>query len=147
MKGSCLDRLFAILGRAAYLGESTVRLMKRRCIGALGWNDKVAITLLVICARHLLATELGPLTATRLTQFVTQYNFPQLITLFAQSPSPTVRHDARHIRRLSWVSQSVYQWVMSDIPDALSDPLFRANLVRAAYQMELDLFTPSSLKP
>jgi len=115
---------------------------RRQPIGTPGWNDKAAVAILVVCARHLLAVEPPPLTADRLTRLVAAHTFPQLVALFERSPDARVRDDAAHLRRLARAGQVVYYGVMRGIPVALGDPSFRLALARAAATAGLDLFPP-----
>ncbi len=113
---------------------------RRQPVGTPGWNDKAAVAILVVCARHLLAVEPPPLTSDRLAQFVAGYTFPQLVALFAQSPAARVREDAARLRRLVLAGQVVYHGVMHGLPVALGDPFFRLDLTKAAATAGLDLF-------
>jgi hypothetical protein len=113
---------------------------RRQPVGTPGWNDKAAVAILVVCARHLLAVESPPLTPDRLAQLVAGYTFPQLVALFAQSPAARVREDAARLRRLVLAGQVVYHGVMHGLPVALGDPFFRLDLARAAARAGLDLF-------
>jgi hypothetical protein len=117
-----------------------MRPPRREPIDAPGWNDKAAVAILVVCARHLLAVEPLPLTPERLAQLVAGHTFPQLVVLFEHSPEARVRDDAARLRRLALAGQVVYHGVMRGIPIALGDPVFRLDLATAAAHAGLDLF-------
>jgi len=72
---------------------------RRPPLGLPGWNDRAAVALLVVVARHLRATEPLPLTPDRLTQLVTAHTFAQLVALLEDSPDPQVRQNTRPLRR------------------------------------------------
>jgi len=109
-----------------------------------GWNERVAVVLLVLVAGHLLAAESGPLTPDRLARFVAGHDLPALVAACEGSPSEQARHGAQQLRRLIRAGQAgVYQRVMTGIPVALTDPYFRLDLARAARQAGLDLFPPT----
>ncbi len=106
-----------------------------------GWNERVAVALLVLVAGHLHATESSPLTPARLAHVVAGQDLPALIAALADSPSGPVRHAALHLPRLLRAGQAqVYQRVLPGLPTALSDPYFRLALARAAATTGLDLF-------
>jgi len=74
--------------------------MRRPSAGRLGWNEQAAVALLVVCARHLLAAELPPLTPARLARFVTSHNLAALVAALEDSPRDAVRHGTHQLRRL-----------------------------------------------
>ncbi len=113
---------------------------RRPPAGRPGWNEQTAVAILVVCARHLLATEPPPLTPERMARLVAAHTFPQLVALFARSPDARVRDDAARLRRLVLAGQVVYDGVMQGLPVALGDPFFRLDLARATRQAGLDLF-------
>jgi len=95
---------------------------RRQPVGTPGWNDKAAVAILVVCARHLLAVESPPLTSDRLAQLVAGYTFPQLVALFAQSPDARVRDDAARLRRLVLAGQVVYHGSCTVSPSPSATP-------------------------
>ncbi len=106
-----------------------------------GWNERVAVALLVLVAGHLLAAEAGPLTPDRLAHVVAGHDLPALVAVCEGSPSEQARHGAQQLRRLLRAGQAqVYQRVLPGLPVALADPYFRLALARAAACADLDLF-------
>jgi len=119
----------------------------RRPVGVPGWNDRAAVALLVVVARHLLAVEAGPLTPDRLARFIGTYqdDLPALVAVLADSPSAPVRHGAQQLRRLLRAGQAqVYRRILPGLPIALADPFFRLDLAKAAARAGLDLFPLAS---
>jgi len=109
-----------------------------------GWNERVAVALLVLVAGHLLAAEAGPLTPDRLAHVVAGHDLPALVAVCEGSPSEQARHGAQQLRRLLRAGQAqVYQRVLPGLPVALADPYFRLDLARTARQAGLDLFPPT----
>ncbi len=107
--------------------------IQRQPVGVPGWNDRAAVALLVVVARHLLAVEAGPLTPDRLARFVGAYqdDLPALVAALEDSPSAPVREGAQQLRRLIRAGQAqVYQRVLPGLPVALADPFFRLDLAR-----------------
>jgi len=91
-----------------------------------GWNERVAVALLVLVAGHLLAAG---------------HDLPALVAVCEGSPSEQARHGAQQLRRLLRAGQAqVYQRVLPGLPVALADPYFRLALARAAACADLDLF-------
>jgi len=109
---------------------------RRQPSGTRGWNERAAVAILILCARHLLATELRPVTVDHLTQLVRAHTFTQLVALLVDSPDYQVRQEVRPLRRLLLSGQSVYQHVLGGIPVALTDPFFRLDLARAAARVD-----------
>jgi len=106
-------------------------------LGLRGWNDRATLALLVVIARHLLATEPPPLTADRLARVVGAHDVPALVALLAESPDSQARHAAGQLLRFVRADQaSVYVRVMQGIPVALADPFVR-----------LELFPPTRPQP
>jgi len=119
--------------------------IQRQPVGVSGWNDRAALALLVVVARHLFAVEPAPLTADRLARVVATHDLPSLVAALAESPDPQARHAAYQLRRALQAGQAgVYVCVLPGIPVALGDPFFRLALAKAAYRAGLDLFPPTS---
>ncbi len=120
---------------------------RRPLIERPGWNDRAAVTLLVLVTGYLLAAEpvsaANPLTPDRLARVVAAHNLPALVAACGESPSAPVREGAQQLRRLIRAGQAgVYVRVLPGIPVALADPFFRLDLARAAARAGLDLFPP-----
>jgi hypothetical protein len=107
------------------------------------WKDKAMLAVLLVCAHHLRATTLGPLAVADLTQLVAARTFPALLDLLDASPDAAVRAEA-HVLRATVVEAGAWARgrVMAGLPAALTDPLFRLDLARAAARAGLDLFPP-----
>ena len=121
--------------------------IQRRPVSVPGWNDRAAVALLVVVARHRLAVEAGPLTPDRLARFIGTYqdDLPALVAVLEDSSSSLVRHGAQQLRRLLRAGQAqVYVRVLPGLPVALADPYFRLDLAKAARQAGLDLFPLAS---
>ncbi len=119
----------------------------RRSVGVPGWNDRAAVALLVVVARHRLAVEAGPLTPDRLARFIDTYqdDLPALVAVLEDSPSAPVRHGAQQLRRLLRAGQAqVYRRILPGLHIALADPFFRLGLAKAAARAGLDLFPLAS---
>ncbi len=109
-----------------------------------GWNDRIAVALLVVVAGHLRAVEPGPLTPDLLASFLAGRDLPALVAALADSPSGPVRHGTHHLRALLRAGQAqVYVRVLPGLIDALADPFFRLDLARAAARAGLALFPPA----
>ncbi len=114
---------------------------RRPPLGRPSWNERAALALLVVVARHLLTTEPAPLTADRLAHVVAAHDLPALVTLLGESPDPQARHAAQQLHRALRASQAgVYVCVLPGLPVALADPFFRLALAKAAAKAGLDLF-------
>jgi len=106
-----------------------------------GWNDRIAVALLVVVAGHLRTVEPGPLTPDRLASFVAGRDLPALVAALADSPSGPVRHGTHHLRALLRAGQAhAYARVLPGLIDALADPFFRLALTKEAATADLDLF-------
>ena len=121
---------------------------RRPLIERPGWNDRAAVTLLVLVTGYLLAAEpvsaANPLTPDRLARVVAAHDLPALVAACGESPSAPVREGAQQLRRLIRAGQAgVYVRVMPGIPVALADPFFRLALARAAARAGLDLVPPT----
>ncbi len=121
---------------------------RRPLIERPGWNDRAAVTLLVLVTGYLLAAEpvsaANPLTPDRLARVVAAHDLPALVVACGESPSAPVREGAQQLRCLIRAGQAgVYQRVLPGLPVALTDPFFRLDLARAARQAGLDLFPPT----
>ena len=95
---------------------------RRPPVSGPGWNERAAVSLLVLVAAH---------------------DLPALVAVCEDSSSDQVCHGAHQLRRLIRAGQAqVYQRVMPGLPIALADPFFRLDLARAAARAGLDLFPP-----
>ncbi len=110
------------------------------------WNDRAAVTLLVVVAGHLLAVEppsaAGPLTPDRLIRFVAAHDLPARVAACEESPSAPIRDGGRRLCRLLRAGVAgVYVRVLPDLAAALGDPFFHLDLAKAAATADLDLFS------
>jgi len=74
---------------------------------------------------------------------VTARTFPEVVDILDASPDATVRDEARMLRTtLAGAGAWTRGRVMAGLPAALTDPLFRLDLAKAAARAGLDLFPP-----
>jgi len=107
------------------------------------WTDKAMLAVLLVCAHHLRATSPAPLAVADLTRLVTARTFPEVVDILDASPDATVRDEARMLRTtLAGAGAWTCGRVMAGLPAALTDPLFRLDLAKAAARAGLDLFPP-----
>jgi len=100
---------------------------------------ETALTMLVLCARHLLFFQQPPLTPDGLRGLVGAHGFDGLVALFAESPSAQVRYEAYHLQRLPPTTRTVYKCAVSGLSAVLDAPQGRLALLRAARRAGLDL--------
>jgi len=108
------------------------------------WKDKAMLAVLLVCAHHLRALSPDPLAVADLVRLVTGRTFPEVVDLLAASPDAAVRAEAHTLRTtLAGAGAWTRGRVMAGLPAALTDPLFRLDLARAAAKAGLDLFPPT----
>jgi len=108
------------------------------------WRDKAMLAVLLVCAHYLRATSPDPLAVADLARLVRARTFPEVVDLLEASPDDAVRAEARTLRAtLAGAGAWTRGRVMAGLPAALTDPLFRLDLARAAAKAGLDLFPPT----
>jgi len=131
-------------GPVAALGKDTTATIdppRRQLRGEPTWKGQAMLSVLLVCIHHLRATSPGPLARTDLDRLVTARTFPALMDLLDASPDAAVRREG-HVLRATFAVAGAWTRgrVMAGLPAALTNPLFRLDLARAAARAGLDLF-------
>lgn len=121
---------------------------RRQIHSELTWKGQAMLAVLLVCTHHLLCMSLGPLAPADLARLVTARTFPELLDILDASPDVGVRREAQ-VLRATFADASAWTRgrVMASIPAALTDPLFRLDLAKAAHRAGLDLFSPARPQP